>query len=185
MTGQFLKGHKGGPGNPRARQVAAFRTAIYEAVSLEDHKEIAQALAEKAKETGANQDPVLRDRLASTYIEAEIMRYLGMGTLTRFLGGAQPGPAESAFKLYWSEYHKRITELSLDILGADAMVPSGPTPNGSFHADNPGAPNMSGSWVGTFFNARAGTIYAGTSQVQRNILGEMVLGLPKEPRPKD
>ena len=65
-----------------------------------------EKLAAKAQETGANTDPV-RDRLASTYIEVEIMRYLGMGTLTRFLGGAQPGPAESAFKLYWSEYHKR------------------------------------------------------------------------------
>jgi alkylation response protein AidB-like acyl-CoA dehydrogenase len=53
----------------------------------------------------------------------------------------------------------------------------------SFHSDLPGAANDAGSWVGAFYNARAGTIYAGTSQVQRNILGEMVLGLPKEPRP--
>ncbi len=55
-------------------------------------------------------------------------------------------------------------------------------PLGAFATDSPGAPNDSGSWIGTFLNARAGTIYAGTSQVQRNIIGEMVLGLPKEPR---
>ena len=48
--------------------------------------------------------------------------------------------------------------------------------------DDPGAPDESASWVGTFLNARAGTIYAGTSQVQRNILGEQVLSLPREPR---
>ena len=51
----------------------------------------------------------------------------------------------------------------------------------SFHTDQPGAANSSASWAGSFMVARAGTIYAGTSQVQRNIIGEMVLGLPKEP----
>jgi hypothetical protein len=142
-----------------------------------------EKLAEKARQTGANIHPVLRDRLASTYIEVEIMRYLGMGTLTRFLGGAQPGPAESTFKLYWSEYHKRLTELALDVVGPESML-SGSTAKKSFHSDAPGSPNDAGSWVGAFYNARAGTIYAGTSQVQRNILGEMVLGLPKEPKPQ-
>lgn len=135
-----------------------------------------------AKERGVNDDPVIRQRLARAYSEVEIMRLLGMRTLTGFLKGGQPGPGESAFKLYWSEYHRRVTELAVDILGPDAMVPDGMWPATSFHADNPGAPNDSASWVGTFYNARAGTIYAGTSQVQRNILGEMVLGLPKEPR---
>ena len=141
-------------------------------------------LLDLARDRGRNDDPTIRQRLAQGYIEVEIMRLLGMRTLTGFLAGKQPGPGESAFKLYWSEYHQRITELSLDILGAEAMVPEGPAPTGSFHTDNPGAPNQSASWIGTFYNARAGTIYAGTSQVQRNILGEMVLGLPKEPRPK-
>ena len=138
-------------------------------------------LAAKAVETGANRDPVLRDRLTARYIEVEIMRFLGMGTLTRFLAGHQPGPAESAFKLFWSEYHQRATELAVDVCGAAAMITES-TAKKSFHADAPGAPNDAGSWLGAFYNARAGTIYAGTSQVQRNILGEMVLGLPKEPR---
>jgi alkylation response protein AidB-like acyl-CoA dehydrogenase len=76
-----------------------------------------------------------------------------------------------------------VTELAVDILGTAAMVPSGRWPVSSFQTDDPGAPNDSASWVGTFMNARAGTIYAGSSQVQRNIIGEMLLGLPKEPRP--
>ncbi len=59
---------------------------------------------------------------------------------------------------------------------------SGRPPSSAFQTDDAGAPNSSASWVDTFLNARAGTIYAGSSQIQRNIIGEMVLGLPKEPR---
>ncbi|MEE2683020.1 MAG: acyl-CoA dehydrogenase family protein [Actinomycetota bacterium] len=135
-----------------------------------------------AKNKDKNSDQAIRQRLSQCYIEVEIMRLLGMRTLTGFLNGRQPGPQESMFKLYWSEYHKRVTELSLDILGNEALVLEGANPSSSFHSDSPGAPNESGSWVGAFYNARSGTIYAGTSQIQRNILGEMVLGLPKEPR---
>ena len=140
-------------------------------------------LTELAREHGRNDDPLIRQRLAWCHSKVEIMRYLGMKTLTAFLQGGHPGPDSAIFKLYWSEYHKVVTELAVDILGADAMVPDGRWPVSSFQADMPGAPNDSASWVGVFFNARAGTIYAGTSQVQRNIIGEMVLGLPKEPRP--
>ncbi len=140
-------------------------------------------LVKLAQEKGVAEDPVIRQRLAQAFSKVEIMRFMGLGTLTRFIAGATPGPGESLFKLYWSEYHKQVTELSLDILGAEAMVPTGQQPMTSFNTDLPGAPNSSASWVGTFYNARAGTIYAGTSEVQRNIVGEMVLGLPKEPRP--
>jgi alkylation response protein AidB-like acyl-CoA dehydrogenase len=110
------------------------------------------------------------------------MRYLGMRTLTKFLAGQHPGPDASIGKLYWSEYHRVVTELAVDILGLEALVPSGRKPSTAFQADDPGAPNSSASWTSTFLNARAGTIYAGTSQIQKNILGEMVLGLPKEPK---
>ncbi len=135
-----------------------------------------------AKERGKTDDPLIRQRLAWCYSKVEIMRYLGYRVLTRFVAGEHPGPESSISKLYWSEYHHKVTELAVDILGADALVPAGRPPASSFQTDDPGAPNSSASWVGTFLNARAGTIYAGTSQVQRNILGEMVLGLPKEPR---
>ncbi|MBI2703745.1 MAG: acyl-CoA dehydrogenase family protein [Actinobacteria bacterium] len=139
-------------------------------------------LFELARGRGKAGDPLIRQRLAWCYSEVEIMRYLGMRTLTRFLAGGHPGPDASIFKLYWSEYHKVVTELATDLLGADALAPSGRWPSNAFQTDDVGAdPASGGSWVGTFYNARAGTIYAGTSQVQRNILGEMVLGLPKEP----
>ncbi len=139
-------------------------------------------LLELAKERGRADDPVIRQRLAWCYSKVEIMRFLGMRTLTKFLAGEHPGPDASIFKLYWSEYHKVSTELAVDILGADGMHFVGKLPSSAFGSDANGAPNDSGSWLGTFLNARAGTIYAGTSQVQRNIIGEMVLGLPKEPK---
>jgi alkylation response protein AidB-like acyl-CoA dehydrogenase len=135
-----------------------------------------------AKERGVADDPRMRQRLADAYTKVQIMRYNGMRVLTQFLAGHHPGPDAAIGKLYWSEYHKVVTELAVDILGADAMVPTGRKPSSSFSTDDAGAPNSSWSWVGTFLNARAGTIYAGSSQVQRNIMGEMVLGLPKEPR---
>lgn len=135
-----------------------------------------------ARERGAADDPVIRQRLAWAYSKVQIMRYSGMRVLTGFLKGHQPGPDGAISKLYWSEYHKVVTELALDILGPEAMVPTGREPSSAFRADDAGAPNSSASWVGTFLNARAGTIYAGSSQIQRNIIGEMVLGLPKEPK---
>jgi alkylation response protein AidB-like acyl-CoA dehydrogenase len=135
-----------------------------------------------AKERGRADDPVVRQRLAWCHSKVEIMRYLGMRALTRFLAGQGPGPDASITKLYWSEYHRSVTELAIDILGPEGAAPSGKPPNSWFQTDDPGAPNTSASWVGTFLTARAGTIYAGTSQVQRNILGEIVLGLPKEPK---
>jgi len=113
-----------------------------------------------------------------------MMRYLGLRTLTGFLAGRGPGPESSISKVYWSEYHRTATELAMDIMGADGLAPSGRSPSSAFQTDDAGAPNSSASWVNTFLNARAGTIYAGSSQVQRNIIGEMVLGLPKEPQVK-
>jgi alkylation response protein AidB-like acyl-CoA dehydrogenase len=134
-----------------------------------------------ARETGADRDPVIRDRLAACYARVEIMRFLGMRTLTAFLTGHAPGPEAAMAKLYWSEYHTVATELATDVLGASAMTPEGRWPSNSIQTDDPGAPPDSASWVGTFYAARGGTIYAGTSQVQRNIIGERILGLPKEP----
>jgi len=143
--------------------------------------ELARLLA-LAVERQATSDPRLRQRLAACYSQVQIMKWLGWRTLTKFLAGHHPGPDAAISKLFWSEYHRIVTELSLDVLGADAMAPSGRSPSSAFQTDETGAANSSASWVGTFLNARAGTIYAGSSQIQRNIIGEMVLGLPREPR---
>ena len=139
-------------------------------------------LEQLARDYGRNNDPVIRQRLAWCYSKVRIMEFLGKKVLTQFLAGRHPGPDASIGKIYWSEYHLKVTELAMDIIGMDAMAPTGRKPSSAFGSDDAGAPNSSNSWTMTFLNARAGTIYAGSSQVQRNILGEQVLGLPKEPK---
>lgn len=138
-----------------------------------------------ARERGRADDPGMRDRLADLYARCEVMRFVGLRILTGVLNTGALGPEASISKLYWSEYHQRATRLALDVLGNDAMVVEGRGPLRAYRTDDPGAANTSGSWIGTAYNAVAGTIYAGTSEVQRGILGESVLGLPREPRPAD
>ena len=135
-----------------------------------------------AKERGLSHDPQIRQRLAKAHTKVEVMRFLGYRALTAFMNGKKPGPDASIGKLFWSEYHKEVTELAIDILGADALTPSGTPAQTYIRPDAVGSPNSSASWVDVFMNARAGTIYAGSSQVQRGIVGEQILGLPKEPR---
>jgi len=134
-----------------------------------------------ARERGRLDDPVVRQRVARCFIKVETMRFLGYRILTGVLSSDRLGPESSIAKLYWSEYHQEVTSLALDLLGPDALVPSGRRPLRAFRTDDPGAPSSTASWVGAFYNATAGTIYAGTSEIQRNILGETVLGLPREP----
>ncbi|MGW6360277.1 acyl-CoA dehydrogenase family protein [Streptomyces sp. NPDC055092] len=139
-------------------------------------------LIELARARGVAKDPVIRQRLAQCHCRVEAMRHLGHRVLTQYLKGGTPGPESSVLKLFWSEYHQEATSLALEILGDDALAPEGRGPLRTLRTDDPGAPPVSaGSWVGTFLNSRAGTIYAGASEVQRNILAETVLGLPREP----
>jgi alkylation response protein AidB-like acyl-CoA dehydrogenase len=139
-------------------------------------------LVELAREVGRADDPIVRDRLAQLLVEVEIMRFLGYRVLTGYLSGGKLGPESSISKLYWSEYHQRATDLAVELVGMRAQVVSGRLPLRAYRTDDPGAPATTGSWLGSYLNARAGTIYAGTSEVQRNILAETVLGLPREPR---
>ncbi len=141
-----------------------------------------ERLVALARQYGKDQDPVIRQRIAWCWSKVEIMRCLGYRILTGWLKGAEPGPETSIAKLYWSEYHTEVTDLAMDIMGMHGQVPVGRGPLRTYRTDDPGAANSSGSWSTTYLIARSGTIYAGTSQVQRNILAEKVLGLPREPR---
>ena len=96
--------------------------------------------------------------------------------------GNPPGPESSLHKLLWSEYHTWFTAKTMHILGADAMTPNGREAAHGIQTDAIGAEFSSLAWVQTMLGARPGTIYAGTSEVQRNIVGDRVLGLPREPR---
>jgi alkylation response protein AidB-like acyl-CoA dehydrogenase len=136
-----------------------------------------------ARERGRDRDPLIRDRLAWCYTKVETMRFLGYRILTQYLRDGSIGPEASISKLYWSEYHQHAIDLALAILGADALVRRGRRPYRHFRTDEPGAVNSTNSWIDVFLlNARSGTVYAGTSEVQRNIIGETILGLPREPR---
>ncbi|MBE8517011.1 acyl-CoA dehydrogenase family protein [Amycolatopsis sp. H6(2020)] len=140
-------------------------------------------LIELARERGVDGDPVVRQRLARCYSRAEVMRHLGNRVLTRWLRGEPTGTEASVSKLYWSEHHRAVTELAMDILGPESMVPTGRGPLRHYRTDDPGAPNSTASWSTVWLHAVSGTIYAGTSEVQRNVLAESALGMPREPRP--
>ena len=135
-----------------------------------------------AKAHGKIDDPLVRQDIARFHTAVEIMKYNGYKALTKFLKGQAPGPESSIGKLFWSEYHLQVTEASMNLLGADAMVGLGEETRGGIGVAAIGTPNTTPNWIASFLIARPGTIYAGTSQVQRNIIGERVLGLPKEPR---
>ncbi|VXB60843.1 acyl-CoA dehydrogenase family protein [Aeromicrobium sp. 9AM] len=138
-------------------------------------------LLDLARENGAAAEPVMRDALADIYIDNEVMRFLGRDSLARFLAGHAPGPDAAISKLFWSEYHEKATELALDVLERESLVAEGrrPTNTTLFQTDDVGAPNTSASWITTALNSRSGTIYAGTSEIQKTIIGEKLLGLPK------
>ena len=139
-------------------------------------------LADLIRDRGLVGDPGIRRAFAWCHVQVEQLRCHGRRIAAQLIQGEEPGPGAAPFKLLWSEYHRVVTELALDVLGLEGLAPSGRHSPNWYHTDDPGAPNSSASWSSVYLNSRAGTIYAGSSQVQRNIIGEMVLGLPKEPR---
>ena len=126
-------------------------------------------LVDTARRYGRDHDPLIRQQLAWAYAQVQVMRYQGMRLLGQLAVMREPGPEASVTKLFWSEYHRRLGEIAVDIVGADALV----RPDGHGYATD--------RWQGVFLSSRAGTIFSGTSQIQRNIIGERALGLPKEP----
>jgi alkylation response protein AidB-like acyl-CoA dehydrogenase len=140
-------------------------------------------LREMIEDRGGFCDPDIVERFMLAQTRLFALRSMGYSWLSRVLKGEPPGAESSIFKLFWSEYHQFVTELALDVLGEDALLLEGRPSSSAFRTDDVGAPNSTRSWDEVFLHARAGTIYAGTSEIQRSIIGERILGLPREPRP--
>ncbi|MFD9814617.1 acyl-CoA dehydrogenase family protein [Streptomyces sp. NPDC059080] len=128
-----------------------------------------EALAALAVRTGAARDPLIRDRLTRSWIGLETIR----GNALRMLEGAAagaPGPEASLGKIYWATFHRDLGELAMEIRGADGTLAAG-------------APYDLDEWQRLFLFSRADTLYGGSNEIQRNIIAERVLGLPREARP--
>jgi alkylation response protein AidB-like acyl-CoA dehydrogenase len=106
----------------------------------------------------------VRQEIARVHTESAIIRYLGLRIVTAFAHGRLPGPEASVAKLAMGTLLKRSTGLALELIGPEAMTEDG-------------------QWTTGFLTAPAVRIAGGSDEVQRNIIGERVLGLPKEPGP--
>jgi alkylation response protein AidB-like acyl-CoA dehydrogenase len=142
-----------------------------------------ERLIELARAKGKHRDQLTRQRIAACRTSVHVMRCLALRNLTVGASGRPPGPESSITKLLASEYRKRVTELAVDVLGMDAVAPTG-TPAIAPLGPQPLGLNAlsSAAWTTDFLHARPGTVYGGSSEIQRNTIGEQVLGLPREPR---
>jgi alkylation response protein AidB-like acyl-CoA dehydrogenase len=117
-------------------------------------------LMDLARERGVDRDPVIRQKIAQLYIEAECLRLTASRGLTQQMKTGIPGPEGSLVKWQWSDSNQAMTELAMDIMGADAPV-------------------VDDKWTYRFLRARANSIEGGTTEILKNIVAERVLGLPR------
>src|SRR4029077_11126028 len=116
----------------------------------------------------AAEDPLIRQKLAQCSAEIEIMRFNQMRAFSRITATGVPGPEGSIQKIFWSELNQRLQQIAQELLGSYGQLLSGDT-----HAVDKGI------WSYAYLRTRGNTIEAGTSEVQRNIIGHFVLGLPR------
>ena len=139
-----------------------------------DYARELRGVIDLAKENGAIDQPVLRDRLAGLKVELEVIRAQALRGLSAVSGGddsAAAGGAGSIFKLVWANWHKRLGEVAMDVAG----------PAGLLARQSDTAYDLD-EWQRLFLFSRSDTIYGGSDEVQKNILAERVLGLPREPK---
>ena len=125
-------------------------------------------LVEVARSTGRSRDPVVRQRLARSYAELEVLRYNTLRSLSGYDGPVAP-PEASIIKLFWASWHQRLGELAMDVRGEAGLIAEAP-------------PYELDEFQRTFLFSRSETIYGGSNEIQKNIIGERVLGLPPEPK---
>jgi alkylation response protein AidB-like acyl-CoA dehydrogenase len=128
--------------------------------------EIAKTIERNGKP--ASEDPMIRQKLAQCYAEIEVMRLNQLRAFSRINETGVPGPEGSIQKIFWSELNQRLQQIAMEILG-----PYGQLAHGAPDAFD------EGQWAYGYLRARGNTIEAGTSEIQRNIIGHFVLGLPK------
>jgi alkylation response protein AidB-like acyl-CoA dehydrogenase len=126
-------------------------------------------------------DPLVRQKIGQMLVEVEVLYYQALRVLSKADKGQRPGAESSIDKLYYSEMDKRHQELVQSILGPYGQVEVGLPAELALHPDGV-AGQQDASWSYNFLRSRAGTIYSGSSEIQKNIIGERVLGLPREPR---
>jgi alkylation response protein AidB-like acyl-CoA dehydrogenase len=131
-----------------------------------------EELLRLAAQVGAFDDTRLRRRLAQAYVEVRLFQLQNWRSLSKIAHHHEPGPEGSISKLYWSEMSQRLHRLAMDVLG-----PAAPLWRGA--SENPG----DGSWQRSWLYYQAASIFAGTNEIQRNVIAERVLGLPREPAP--
>jgi alkylation response protein AidB-like acyl-CoA dehydrogenase len=127
-----------------------------------------ERLLELARQTGRDGDPLVRQKLAQVHCEIEILRLNQMRAVSRIGNGGTPGPEGSVQKIFWSELNQKFQQIAQEVLG-----PYGQLEKGSEYAVD------GGQWAYSYLRARGNTIEAGTSEIQRNIIGHFVLGLPR------
>jgi alkylation response protein AidB-like acyl-CoA dehydrogenase len=171
-----------------ANSTLAFERGMSATTGYRRFEEEYELMVDAARERGVLDQPDIRQRLAEYYTKVQILRTNGLRSLsTTLMNKKDPSIAAlgALNKMYWSEMHKAAMELALDIFGADSMLVDAGPDSGSWpgalrdkrREGYPVSPMMS-----SFFFSRSETIWGGTSQIQRNIVGERVLGLPKEPQ---
>jgi alkylation response protein AidB-like acyl-CoA dehydrogenase len=146
------------------------------------------ALVAAARANGAIHDPNIRQRLMRYHTKIQILRINGVRSLSATVTGKKdPGVAAlgATNKMFWSEMHRDAMELALDVFGAGSLLADAGPDNGSW----PATPRATGRgayrvspMLSAFFFSRSETIWGGTAEIQRNIVGERVLGLAKEPQ---
>ncbi len=135
------------------------------------HIQLVEELLRLALDSGAYDDPRLGPRLAQACVEVRLFQLHNWRTLSRLAKGEAPGPEGSLLKLYWSEMSKRLHDTVMAVLG-----PAAPLWRGA--GENPG----DGTWQRSWLYYQASSIWAGANEIQRNIIGERVLALPREPK---
>jgi alkylation response protein AidB-like acyl-CoA dehydrogenase len=171
-----------------ANSTLAFERGMSATTGYRRFEEEYRLMKQAATENGSIEHEGVRQRLMRYYTKIQILRINGLRSLTATLNGSKDlgvMALGATNKMFWSEMHKEAMELALDIFGAESMLvdaaSSASWPGVARERRRPGYPVS--PMMSAFFFSRSETIWGGTSQIQRNIVSERVLGLPKEPSP--